>query len=83
MTLHCSHSTVPTLQGSQPPLYIASRLGRVHIVRRLIQRGADVNVTTTVSFSVVITPHACTRGKVIGCICHHLSSAQKSPDLEI
>ena len=54
MTLHCSHSTVPTLQGQQPPLYGASGHGRVHIIRRLIQRGADVNLTTNVSFSVII-----------------------------
>ena len=52
MTLHYSHSTVSTLQGSQPPLFGAS--DRVHIVRRLIQRGADVNLTTKVSFSVII-----------------------------
>ena len=54
MTLHCSHSTVPTLQGSQPPLYGASGYGRVHIVRRLIQRGADVNLAVNVSFSVIV-----------------------------
>ena len=54
MTLHCCHSTVPTLQGSQPPLFGASGFGRVHVIRRLIQRGADVNLTTNVSFSVVV-----------------------------
>ena len=54
MTLHCSHSTVPILQGQQPPLYTASKFGRVHIIRRLIQHGADVNLTTNVSFSGTI-----------------------------
>ena len=54
VTLHCSHSTVPTLQGKLPPLYGASEFGRVHVIRRLIQRGADVNLTTNVRFSVVI-----------------------------
>lgn len=54
MTLHCSHSTVPTLQGELPPLYGASGRGRVDIIRRLIQRGADVNLTTDVSFGVIM-----------------------------
>ena len=54
MTLHCSHSTVPTLQGKLPPLYGASGLGRIHIIRRLIQRGADVNLTNSVRFGVIV-----------------------------
>ena len=54
VTLHCSYFTVTILQGINPPLYGASEFGRVHIIRHLIQRGADVNLTTDVRFSVTI-----------------------------
>ena len=50
----CYLNTILILQGKDPPLWGASREGRLEVVEDLLDRGAEVNQTTDVRTIVLL-----------------------------